>query len=166
MESNEIFNRIENIINNKISDLASSKTEEGIDSENNHEKNTFKEIGYLLLNIFLNLLKTPFKIITKFLRDEIVIAAKKDAKLYILILVLIGVLFVFFSVIWLFISVAIAVYFYDQGYSVFISIIWSIGFQIISFIVISLIGVVLSKKLKSFKIIKTLFNTLNPHGFS
>ena len=157
MKSNDILNRIENIINNKISDYDGSKTDKVTDSENNPDKNTFKEIGYLLLQIFLNLLKSPFKIFAKFLRDEIVTSAKKDAKLYVFILLLTGVLFVFFSVIWLFISIAIAVYFYDKGNSILISIIWSVGFQIISFILICLIGIVSSKNLRSFKIIKKLF---------
>ena len=103
-------------------------------------------------------MKAPFKIVAKYLRDEIIIAVKKDAKLYALILGIMGVLFVFFSVIWLFISVAIGVYFYEQGHSILISIIYSIGFQIVSFILIGLIGLISSKRLKSFKILKKLAN--------
>ncbi len=158
MKSKDIFNRIEDIINNKINKSDGSKTEKETDSENNSDKNSFKEIIYLVIQIFLNVLKAPFKIVAKYLRDEIIIAVKKDAKLYALILGIMGVLFVFFSVIWLFISVAIGVYFYEQGHSILISIIYSIGFQIVSFILIGLIGLISSKKLKSFKILKKLAN--------
>ena len=65
-----------------------------------------------------------------------------------------GVLFVFFSVIWLFISVAVGVYYYDKGHTLLISIIYSIGFQLISFIIMSLIAFIASKKLKSLKFLK------------
>ena len=118
----DIFNRIEEIMDK----CDSSKAEKETDAENNSDKNRFKEIIYLVLHVFLNVLKAPFKIVAKYLKDEIIIAVKKDAKIYALILGIMGVLFVFFSVIWLFISVAIGVYFYDQGHSILISIIYSV----------------------------------------
>ena len=108
------------------------------------------------MQFFLNILKTPFNIIAKYLRDEIIISVKKDAKLYVFIMGIIVVLFVFFSVIWLFISVAIGVYFYEQGHSILLSIIYSIGFQIVSFILISIIALIVSKKLKTHKMLKKL----------
>ena len=159
MKSKDIFNRIEDIINNKINKSDNSKIEKKIDSNNNPDENSFKEITYLVLQIFLNVLKAPFKIVAKFLKDEIIIVVKKDAKLYALIFGIMGVLFVFFSITWLFISAAVGVYFYEQGHTILISIIYSIGFQIVSFILIGLIGLISSKKLKSFKTLKTLSNS-------
>ncbi len=101
-------------------------------------------------------MKSPFKIIAKYLKNEIIAAIKKDAKLYAIIMGLMGVLFVFFSVLWLFISVAIGVYFNEKGHSILMSIIYSIGFQLISFVFIGAIAFIASKKIKSLKMLKKL----------
>ena len=154
MKSKEILDRIKNLINSKINKSDEAKTE----PENNSDKDIIKNIIYLVVHLFLNILKTPFKIIAKYLRDEIITAVKKDAKLYALIMGIMGVLFVFFYVLWLFISIAVGVYFFEQGHSLLLSIIYSIGFQIISFILISLIALVASKKLKSLKMLNKLKN--------
>ena len=154
MKSIKILDKIENLINSEINKLDETKTE----SENNSDKDIIKNIIYLALQFFLNIIKTPFKIIAKYLRDEIITAVKKDAKLYALIMGIMGVLFVFFSVLWFFISIAVGVYFFEQGHSLLLSIIYSIGFQIISFILIGLIALVASKKLKSLKKLRKLKN--------
>lgn len=156
MKSKDIFTRIEDIIYTQIGRYGDSTTEKKSESEDNSDKNGFKEIIYLLIQIFLNVLKEPFRIVAKYLKDEFILAVKKDVKLYVLIFAVMGVLFVIFSVIWLFISVAVGVYFYQQEYSILISIICSIGFQIVSFILISLIGFISSKRLKSFNILRKL----------
>ncbi len=161
MKSEEIFNKIEKLIDDKINKPVNSKME--IEVENKSDKKEFKDILYLLMQLLFNVIKTPFKIVAKFLRDEIIIAAKKDAKIYMLIMGIMGVLFVFFSVIWLFISVAIGVYYYDKGYTMFVSIIYSIGFQLISFILVGSIALIASSKLKSLKILKNLMKLKNIH---
>ncbi len=156
MKSKEIFNRIENIINNNVNKSDNSKIDNESEKENKSDKTEFKDILYLLMQLFLNVLKAPFKIVAKYLRDEIIIAVKNDAKIYMLIMVIMGVLFVIFPVIWLFISIAVGVYCYDKGYTILISIIYSIGFQLVSFILISLIALIASKKLNSLKVLKKL----------
>lgn len=154
MKSKEILDRIENLINSEVNKSDETKTE----SENNSDKDTTKYIIYLALKFFLNILKTPFKIVAKYLRDEILTAIKKDAKLYALIMGIIVVLFVFFSVLWLFVSIAVGVYFFEQGHSLFLSIIYSIAFQIISLILMGLYALVASRKLNSLKMLKKLKN--------
>ncbi len=156
MKSKEIFNRIENIINNNVNKSDNAKIDNEAENETKYDKNEFKDILYLLMQLFLNILKAPFKIVAKYLRDEIIIAVKKDAKIYMLIMGIMGVLFVIFSVIWLFISVAVGIYCYDKGHTILISIIYSIGFQLVSFILISLIALIASKKLNSLKVLKKL----------
>jgi len=156
MKSEEIFNRIENIINNKFNKSDNSKAEDKQENEDKYARTEFKDILYLLMQLFLNILKAPFKIIAKYLRDEIITAVKKDAKIYMVIILIMGILFVFFSVIWLFISIAIGVYFYDKGHTILASIIYSIGFQLVSFILISLIALIKSKKLNSLKMLKKI----------
>jgi hypothetical protein len=122
MKSEDIINKIENIINDKTNKSDNLKMETEI--ENKSDKNEFNDIMYLLLQLLLNVIKVPFKIVAKYLRDEIIMAVKKDAKLYMLIIGIMVVLFVFFSVIWLFISVAVGIYCYDKGHTIFISIIY------------------------------------------
>ncbi len=156
MKSKDILNRIENLIDDKFNNSDDSKIEAKTEIENKSDKTEFKEILHLLMQLFLNVLKAPFQIVAKYLRDEVITAVKKDVKLYMLIMGIMGVLFIFFSVIWLFISVAVGVYFYDEGHTIFISIIYSIGFQLISFILITLIALIASRKLKSLKIMKKL----------
>jgi ABC-type transport system involved in multi-copper enzyme maturation permease subunit len=75
-----------------------------------------------------------------------------------------GVLFVFFSVIWLFISVAVGVYFYENGNSILISIVYSILFQLISFILVSLIALLASKKTESLKMLNNIKESTKQQG--
>lgn len=156
MKSKEIFDRIENIIDDNINRPDNSITEEKTEDESKYDKTQFKDILYLLTQLFLNILKAPFKIVAKYLRDEIITAVKNDTKIYMLIMFIMGVLFVFFSVIWLFISIAVGFYFYDKGYTILLSIIYSIGFQLVSFVLVGLIALIASRKLKSLKVMKKL----------
>jgi len=148
MNSTDILNRIEKLINNMINKVDNLEIEGKSEIGNKSNKTGLKEIFSLLIQLFLNILKMPFKIVATYLKGEIIMAVKKDIRLYMLIIGLIGVLFVFFSVIWLFISVAVGVYFYDKGNTIFFSIIYSIAIQVISFILISLIVLMMSKKLR------------------
>ena len=68
MKSKEILDRIESLINSEINKSDETKTE----SENNSDKGIIKNIIYLALQFFLNILKTPFKIIDKYLYTAII----------------------------------------------------------------------------------------------
>ncbi len=156
MKSKEVFNKIESIINDNVNKSGNSNNADRIENEDNDGKNEFKEILYLLMQLLINILKAPFKIVAKYLRDEIIIAAKNDAKIYMVIVVIMGILFVFFSLIWLFVSFAVAVYFYYEGNTILTSIVYSVGFQLIAFVLVSLVGIIVSKKLKSLKVLNKL----------
>lgn len=156
MKSEEVFNRIEEIINGSVNKTDDPNNTDEDNKQNGQNKSEFKKIIYLLLQLVLNVIKSPFKIVAKYLRDEIFIAIKNDARIYMMILGIMGVLFVFFSVIWLFISVAVGVYFYDNGHSILNSIVYSIIIQLVSFLLVSLIAFIASKKLKSLKVLKKL----------
>ncbi|MCD4771848.1 MAG: hypothetical protein K8R41_00525 [Bacteroidales bacterium] len=158
MEILEILEKIEEIIKSRDSKLSEEKIETELEneSESHPKKNIIKDIFYLVLSFILNILKAPFKLIAKYIKDEIFAVIKKDAKLYMFILFFLRVLLMFSSVLWFFISVAVGVYFYEKGHSILISIIYSIGFQLISFIIISLIIYIASRKIKSFKMMKNM----------
>ena len=133
------------------------KTDENkVESKDRSNNNTARDIIYLFLDFFLTIFKAPFSIFAKFFKNEIITAIKNDAKLYALIMGIMGVLFVFFSVLWLFISFAVCVYFFEKENSLLMSVVYSIGFQVLCFILVSLIAFIASKKIKSIKMMKML----------
>ncbi len=146
MKTSEIIDRLEDVIDNKITNTEISELEKG--------EIIPKDIFYLAIQFILNIVKNPFEFISKYLKEEIIPYIKKDAGLYMLIMSIVVVLFVFFSVIWLFVSIAVGAYFYEQGNTLFISIVYSIIFQIISSIVALLTIYAASKNLESLKILK------------
>ena len=154
MEIIEILDKIESIIKTENSELNTEG--EKSDKQTPDSQNSAKDIMYLVLHFFLNIIKAPFDLIAKYLKNEIINAIKKDTKLYALIMGIMGVMFVFFSVLWLFISVAIGVYYFENGKSILISIMYSIGFQLISFIIVGLIAFIASTQIKSLKMLKKI----------
>ena len=146
MKTSEIIDRLEDAIDSKITNTEISELEKG--------EIIPKDVFYLSIQFILNIVKNPFEFISKYLKEEIIPYIKKDAGLYMLIMSIVVVLFVFFSVIWLFVSIAVGAYFYEHGNTLFISIIYSIIFQIVSSITALLIIYVASKNLESLKILK------------
>ena len=124
-------------------------------------KNPMKEIILLIVRFFSEFLMLPFKLLANYLKNELITAVKRDAKLYGLMMGLMGVLFVFFSVLWLFIAVGVGVYFYQKGNSLLLSIFYSVIFQIISFIVVALVVLITSKQVKSIKMIQNFNKSIN-----
>jgi hypothetical protein len=154
MTSKEILSRIEEIITRQVNSFHSDERQEN--NSIDQERGVFREIIFLAIQFVVNIVKAPFKIGAKYLRDELIIAIKNDGKLYSVIMGIMGVLFVFFSVLWLFVAVAVGVYFFQSGSSMLSAILYSIVFQIISFVLVSLVVLLLSKKLKSFKMLAQL----------
>lgn len=152
MDTLEILDKIEDIIKNNDLNSAENDTEAGSE----HKKSPLKEFMNLILSFLFNILRTPFKLVAKYVTTEIIKAIKKDSKLYAFIMGLMGVMFVFFSVLWLFISVAVGIYFYDKGNSILISVVYSIIFQIVSFSLVGTIAFIASKNIKSLKMFKEI----------
>jgi len=141
-------------------DVITEKLSETSSSAENEDSKTgvFREYLGLLFSVIIDIVKVPLKLLTNFLKKELIVAIKKDAKLYAVIMGIMGVLFVFFTVMWLFISVAVGVYFYEKGETILISVLYSILFQFGSIIVVSLIAYFASKKIKSLKMLKNIDN--------
>lgn len=154
MEVLEILDRIEAIIKDQNKQSVESSQHSG--SEEKTKESNIKTVTNLLLSFLLSILKAPFQLIAKYLKNEIITTVKKDARLYALVMGLMGVMFVFFVVLWLFISVAVGVYFYESGNTILVAIIYSIGFQLISFIFVALIAFFASRNIKSLKMLKSM----------
>lgn len=155
MDLRDALNKIEGIVNDRKTPQTDKQESE---KQSNSNGGSVNDIIYLITSFFLDILKTPFKIIAKYIKNDIVSAIRKDAKLYAFIMGIMGVLFIFFSVLWLFISVAVGFYFYENGHSILISIVYSITFQTGSFILLATIAFLASKRIKSLKMLKDFKN--------
>jgi len=118
MDTLEIINRLEELIKNNNLDTTINSN----DAKEETNGNPFKEFISLILSFFLNILKTPFKLVAKYVTN-------------------------------LFIAVGVGVYFYDHGLPVFTSILYSIVFQLISFIVIAILAYISMKSIKSLRLL-------------
>jgi ABC-type multidrug transport system fused ATPase/permease subunit len=157
MKTSEILNEIEKHI--KEQEQENEKLEDVKDGEK--KKDTKKNFMYLVLLFLFNILKLPIQIFEKYLKEEILKAVKKDLKLYFLTIFLLIVLMVFFSVFWLSISFGVGVYFYEKGYSMLISMVYSGVFQILSFLAVSLITLFSFRKIKSVKTVKKIIHFID-----
>jgi len=143
----------------KIDLITEKLSETPVSGQNEESKpNVFKEYIGLLFSVIIDIVKAPLKLLTNFLKKELIVAIKKDVKLYAVIMGIMGVLFVFFTILWLFISIAVGVYFYEKGESMLVSILYSIVFQFGSMILVASIAFFASKKIKSLKMLKNLDN--------
>ena len=151
MNFEDYMNRIEKMVGNINQPSSSNESE-----KNNSTNDSLKELVNLLITFFIDIIKFPLKIIANIIRKEIIYTIRKDAKLYTLIMGLMVVLFIFFSVIWLFVSTAVGVYFYENGSSILASIMYSVLFQLGSFIILGIVVYIASGKIESLKMLKKL----------
>ena len=157
MEVIQILNRIEEILKNK--DLENSFREEKED-ESISSSNSIKEIIYLILSFILKIFKLPFKLIGEYIKEEIATSIKKDARIVAMIVGISGAIFLFLSVLWLFLAIAVGAYFQEQGETLFVSVIYSIGFQVLSIILAATLAIFASKRIKSLQLLKNISQKL------
>jgi hypothetical protein len=150
MKTDDILDRVEVIVNQEL-ERSKPLTR---DSEDDTEKKSVFEALNLLLLYVVRTVKTPIKIVSKFIKEEILPSMEKDFKLYLLIMGSVMLLALFFGVIWVSIAIAVGVFFFDIGYSVLESVLFSLGFQVLSFLLLSLIAFIASKNIKSLQLLK------------
>lgn len=155
MKTEKLLEKIEELI--KESDSSGMKNDESTVNQNS-SNNVFARITLMITSFFLDVLRSPFKILASYLKNELIDAVKKDAILYALMGFLMGVLFIFFSVLWLTISIFIGVYYFNIGESILNSILYSLGYQSLFFVLISLIAFIAMKNINSIKVLRKLSN--------
>ena len=130
------------------------------EAQESHEpkSNTLKGIMSSVLEYIVTIIKLPFKVFAKFFTREIIKAVKKDIKTYVFLTMLLFCMAILASFIWLFIAVAVGIYFYELGNTMLLSIGYSLLFQLISMMVLGLILYFTSKKLRSLKLIKSILS--------
>jgi magnesium-transporting ATPase (P-type) len=148
MDTIKILDRIEEILKEE----GERKVEQG-----DEVKSTLREFVSLILQFVLSMVKAPFLFISRYLKNEIINSLKKDSKLLAAIFSMLVVLLVFFFVFWLFVSASVGIYFYENGSTMFTSIMYSIAFQAGSSLIIVLVAYISFRKVKSIKLMKSLF---------
>jgi len=149
MELTEILGKIESMIKEENKKFESNNYLSKTDGNPNASRN----ILHLVILYLLKLFKSPF---SKEFFSNLIKVTKKDARLYAMIMGILGILFIFFAILWFFISTVIGFYFYEKGNTLFISILYSIGFQMIFFMLMILISYLGSKRITSLKMVKSL----------
>ena len=161
MKQIDILNQIEEILKNNLQ-FSSSKNDEEEDSSVNKDisekqktkRTPFKDIFNLIISFFMSVVKAPFQLIHVYIKNEIVAVIKKEVKLYFVLICLMGVLLTIFIVFWVLISLAVGIYFQEQGISNFNSILLAIAFQLVSFSLVTFIFFKVSRKIKSLRMLK------------
>jgi magnesium-transporting ATPase (P-type) len=148
MEVLKILDRIEEILKEE-----SNRAEEQADSG----KSALRELVSLILQFVLSLIKAPFNFVSRYIKNEILNSMKKDSKLLAIIFSMLIVLLVFFFVFWLFVSASVGIYFYENGSTMFASIMYSIAFQAGSSLIVVLVAYISFRKVKSIKLMNSLF---------
>ena len=160
MRQLEILNEIEYILKklfNPNSSEINLDTDENSENENikeSRKKGPVKAIFDLIVSFFMSVIKSPFQLIHEFIKKEIIALIRKEIKFYFWLIVLLGVLFTIFIVFWILISLAIGVYFREDGASLLTSILYVISFQLLTFTLISIVFYRISRKIKSLKFIR------------
>ncbi len=148
MEVIKILDRIEEILKEE-----GNRKEEQVDAG----KSALRELVSLILQFVLSMVKMPFNFISRYIKNEILNSMKKDSKLLAIIFAMLVILLVFFFVFWLFVSASVGIYFYENGSTIFASIMYSIAFQAGSSIIVVLIAYISFRNVKSIKLMKSLF---------
>jgi len=149
MELTEILERLEYL-------LAKEKEET---SDGGNEKSSagfLKEMLLLLFQFVIALVKVPLGIVGGYIKNEIVSAVKKDSKLMAVISAMLVVLLIFFFVFYMSLSVAVGVYFYEKENTLFVSVLYSLVFQVFSSLIIGLIAYFSYRNLNVLKVYKSI----------
>jgi len=145
----------ENLSFNQSGNNAGSEKDLETNDDNTPKVGPVKAIINLLISFFVSVIKAPFELIHMYIKREIVSVIRRELKLYLSVIILFGILFTVFIVFWVLISLALGVYFQNQGVSLLNSILYVIGFQLSIFAIVSLIIYSVSKKIKSLKLLKS-----------
>jgi bacteriorhodopsin len=157
MKQVEILSEIEKVLKDSFS--TSAETEEFDETskgkrKKKRKKGPVKAIFDLLVSFFISVIQSPFQLIHQFIKNELVKIVRKELKSYFILIILFGVLFTIFIVLWFLISLAIGIYFQENGFTFFHSILLVIAFQIIVFAIVSIVIYKMAGKLRSLKLLR------------
>lgn len=149
----EILKKIDKILKDK--DDFSSVTE--LEKGGEKAKSTF----YKLFGLFKKIFNFQYSVIANYLREELKIALKNDLKLVVIIIGFLALITVIFAVFWLFISLAITAYFYESGYGILNSLLYTMGIHLLVIIVLSIGIYISSQNFEIYKVYKKIKKASN-----
>ena len=153
MKIKEIFKKIDTILKENEDLPALSEISKG--------KKRAKSTLQKLFGLFKKIIKTQYAIIASYLKEEFKIAIKNDLKLFVVIIGLLTLIVVIFVVFWLFISIAIAAYFYEMGNSILHSVLYTMAVHLGVMIILSIGIFVASKNFKTHKVYGKIKKSIN-----
>ena len=106
-------------------------------------------------NFLTTLLGFPFRLLLKYLRRELTSSIKHDMKIYFMLAGIAGMMFIFVVILWMTVALAVGVYFYyEKGYSFFLSVLSSLAFQGIVIVLWMVIARIAAGKRKTAEMIR------------
>ncbi len=117
-----------------------------------------------LLRFLGGLLRMPFRMLFRYFRRELTEALKKDLRIYLLILLILGMVIVFFVILWLSVAVAVGVWFYTRGTPLFLSVLYSILFQVVVILLALLATWIISRRRRTGKLLRELRDAARTEG--
>ncbi|MGC9150791.1 MAG: hypothetical protein ACP5F6_03390 [Microbacter sp.] len=163
MKLSELINQLEMLFLTTESTTTKEKesphTEEN-DTDQMHTsvKDRIKKALSLLFTFLVDLIKMPFLWFFNYFKEEVVTAIKKDIRTMLGMAAIMSILYLFLLILWFSVSVFVGVLFYEKGFSIISSIFFSIVFQLIIIILLSIVLYSLSKKQHTRKMLKKLAN--------
>lgn len=149
----EIFKKVDRILRENQDIPSLSELKKG--------KKKAKSTLQKLFSLFKKIFNTQLAIITSYLKEELKIAFRNDLKLFVLIVALLLLTVVVFAVFWLFISLALAAYFYETGNSILHSVLLTMGIHLIVMILLSITVFVASKNFKTHKVYRKIRKSIS-----
>jgi Flp pilus assembly protein TadB len=122
--------------------------------EQDQEKDTTGSVTGGVWNFLTSILGFPFRLLLKYLRRELTSTIKHDMKIYFLLAGIAGMMFIFVVILWLTVALAVGSYFYEKGYSFFVSVLFSLAFQGIVILLWMLVARIAAGKRKTAQMIR------------
>ena len=127
-------------------------------SQGEEKKSDRKEDSFTggLWKWLTDLLSFPVRLLLKYFRRELSAAVRHDLRIYMLLAGIAGMMFIFVVVLWLTLSIAVGVFFYEKGFTLLIAVLFSLAFQVVVILLALLTARIASHRRKTLKLVKEL----------
>ncbi len=103
-----------------------------------------------------DLLSFPVRLLIKYFRRELTSALRHDLKIYMLMAGIAGMMFIFVVILWLTLSIAVGVFFYEKGFTLLQSVLFSLAFQFVVILLSLLTAHIACRRRRTARLLKEL----------
>jgi len=103
-----------------------------------------------------DLLSFPVRLLIKYFRRELTAALRHDLKIYMLMAGIAGMMFIFVVTLWLTLSIAVGVFFYEKGFTLLQSVLFSLAFQFVVILLSLLTARIACRRRRTARLLKEL----------